>query len=353
LVSPLDWGLGHTTRCVPLIRYILQQGHVPVFAGNHWQRKYIEETFPSIETTNMDGYDVHYSKSGSGFMFALFSQMPRLLKTIKAEHESILDICSRLNIDGIISDNRYGLYHPTIPCVIMTHQVLAQSGMGDMVDSLLKHVHYRRLLRFERCWVIDVAGKPNLSGKLGHPSVLPQNATYIGMLSQIEKATTTDEHLMVLLSGPEPQRTILSDILWEQVKDYKGKLVFVEGSNLKVRTDVPPNITYHTRITKEKLQPLLQATGMVICRSGYSTLMDLAVLKKKAILVPTPGQTEQEYLGVHLHKEGVFYYAPQKGFNLQRALDGAQLFPFKKLDFGDGFETYKEVLHHWLQSIKP
>lgn len=352
LVAPLDWGLGHTTRCVPVIQHLQSLGHTAVFAGNNWQRQYIVKTFPAIETIHLEGYNVEYSKKGGGFMAKLFAQLPGLLKTIRYEHQWVQQQVEALQIDGIISDNRYGLYHPSIPSVIMTHQVLAQSGMGPFVDNLLRRIHYKQLERFNDCWVVDVPGTPNLAGKLAHPSVMPANAKYIGLLSQVEPMPVSEQHLLILLSGPEPQRTLLADMLWQQVQQYKGKVVFVEGSDdVTGKSIIPANITYHKRITKEVLQPLIAAANMVVCRSGYSTLMDLVVLGKKAILVPTPGQTEQEFLGRHLHKEGVFYHAPQKGLNLLAALKGAETFPFHKLPLADTQNQYKPVLEDWLQKL--
>lgn len=352
LVCPLDWGMGHTTRCVPIIQYIRESGHAAVFAGNSWQCDYITKTFGDIETIERAGYDVHYSKHGSGFMFSLFAQIPKLLHTIRDENRWLQSVTDKYKIDGVISDNRYGLYHKAVPTVFMTHQALAQTGIWHMADNMLRRLHYRYIQRFNHCWIADVAGNPNLSGKLGHPRVIPANATYIGMLSQIKQATTTEEHLLVLLSGPEPQRTLLSNILWQQVKSYSGRVVFIEGSNIAARADAPAHVTYHTRVTGAILQPLMEKARMVICRSGYSTLMDLVVLGKKAILIPTPGQTEQEYLGKHLHNEGVFLGAQQKGFNLEKVLKQSALFPFHQLDFGNGFEQYKTVLSSWLSDIQ-
>ncbi|RYE26069.1 MAG: glycosyl transferase family 28, partial [Sphingobacteriales bacterium] len=216
LVSPLDWGLGHTTRCVPVIAHLLGLEHRVFFAGNTWQRDYISRTFPGIDTLHLEGYNVHYTKHGGAFMLNLLGQFPRLLKTIRSEHEWLKQAVIEHRIDGIISDNRYGLHHATLPSVIMTHQVMAQSGMGDGVDNMLSGIHYKRLQQFNKCWIIDVPGNPNLSGKLGHPQKLPRNAQFLGLLSQMKPAATSEEYVLILLSGPEPQRTILSDVLWQQ-----------------------------------------------------------------------------------------------------------------------------------------
>ena len=355
LIAPLDWGLGHTTRCVPIIRQLLSGGHLVTFAGNEWQRSYITKTFGGIETIHLEGYNVTYGKRGSGFLFSMVYQMPRLAGTIRMEHEWLNNLTQQRQFDGIISDNRYGLFHNTIPSVMMTHQLQVQSGMGDAVDHLLRRMHYKYIQRFRSCWVVDVPGKPNLSGKLAHPQALPNNAQYVGLLSQMAdavRASPTEAHLLILLSGPEPQRTILSEMLWVQVQGYPGKVVFVEGSDKgKSSGTVPENISYYGQLTREELQPLIEGAKMVVCRSGYSTLMDLMALGKKAILVPTPGQTEQEYLGRHLHEEGVFYSAAQKELNLVKALEDAEGFPWNPILMENAHQQYRNVLDAWIQSL--
>lgn len=353
LISPLDWGLGHTTRCVPIIKQLRSRGCEVMAAGNEWQLEYLTKTFPKLATLPLEGYNMHYSRHGSSFMISILSQVPKLLSAVRKEHQWLTVQAGKYHFDGIISDNRYGLWHSKIPSVIMTHQVLAKSGMGPMPDRVLRQLHYQHLQKFGACWIVDVAGEPNLSGSLGHPGVLPANGKYIGLLSQLEQGALQEEkHLLILLSGPEPQRTILSGMLWEQVQNHKGAVVFIEGSNkVQEPSSIAPHIQYNKQVTKDVLQPLLAQASMVICRSGYSSLMDLVALGKKAILVPTPGQTEQEYLGKHLDKEGVFLHAPQKGFNLEQVLASAVDFPFRSLAMTGAHHQYETTLDNWAASL--
>lgn len=353
LIAPLDWGLGHTSRCIPIIIHLQSQGHHVIVAGNNWQRQFIKRSLPGVETTALEGYEVSYGKKGTGFMFSMFRQMPKLLKTIRRENDWLIEQSAKMQFDGIISDNRYGLFHKRIPSVIMTHQLAVRTGMGRAANALLKKLHYKYLQRFNKCWVVDVNGKQCLGGKLSHPRTLPDNAEYIGLLSQMgAKRTMGGEYLLILLSGPEPQRSILSEILWKQVVGYKGKVIFVEGRHdAPARNMIPAHVTYHKQLTKDELQPLLENAGMVISRSGYSTLMDLVALEKKAIIIPTPGQTEQIYLGRYLHEQGVFYSVPQKGFKLQKSLEAAKQFPFNKLSLQDPFSQYKTVVDNWLKTL--
>lgn len=355
LIAPLDWGLGHTTRCVPVIRHIRDRGHRVIFAGNEGQRLFITKTFPDIETRHLDGYDVRYSSSQSAFLLTLLSQIPRLLGVIRKEREWLKQLAAAEKIDGIISDNRYGLYHPDIPSVIITHQLQIQTGMGSFADDLLRSQHYSFLNRFERVWVADMKGPVNLGGKLSHPASLPGNTEYLGLLSQLEPVATQEEsnEVLILLSGPEPQRSILSKQLWQQACAMEGqRFVFVEGSDdAEGPATIPAHIQYHKRLVQEELQPLMQRAGTVVCRSGYSTLMDLVALQKKAILIPTPGQTEQEYLARQLAERGIFLTSDQKGFELADMIAQASAFNNSTNGLSGAHHSYAPVIDGWLQRV--
>lgn len=355
LIVPLDWGLGHTTRCIPLIQYLLQQGHGVTVAGNALQHKILNAACPGIIMLLLPGYEVKYSRSRKGFLWSILRQLPRLLRTVRREHQWLLNVTATQQVDGIISDNRYGLHHPELPAAIMTHQLEVRTGMGNFFDRLLRPLHYRYLQRFGQCWVVDVAGTPNLAGSLSHPPVLPAQTRYIGWLSHLQQpqAGPAGDYLLVVLSGPEPQRTILADRLWRQaLLHQQQQIVFVEGNAAAgEREQQAAHIQWHAHLPGAALQPLLAGASMVICRSGYSTLMDLVLLGKKAILIPTPGQTEQEYLGRYLCDQGIFYSADQEGFRLEAALAAARDFPFKKLEAAGGHAQFIPVLEEWLMRL--
>lgn len=355
LIAPLDWGLGHTTRCVPIIDRLLRSGHIPIFAGNDWQRNYIRLTFPGLETLDLPGYEVRYSSNKQQFLSAIGAQIPRIFRTIRQEHDWLLRLARGRSLDGIISDNRYGLHHPTIPSVFLTHQLQVMSGMRGLADRALLRLHIRFISKFPECWVVDLPGGENLGGKLSHPKRQPPNTQYIGLLSQLAGTNTRPEeeqHLLILLSGPEPQRTILSDLLWQQLSSRREHTVFVEGTKrIPAKTNIPKQIEYHRELTREELLPLLQRASMVVCRSGYSSLMDLVALGKKAILIPTPGQTEQEYLGKYLHGQGVFFCSDQMGFQFEQALEEARHFPFNALSVPGAFALYEQKLDQWIARL--
>lgn len=354
LIAPLDWGLGHTTRCIPIIRHLTALGHQVVVAGTGAQLSLLRPQFPQLTLVPLEGYAVRYGTTRRGFAPAILRQLPRLLGVIGRERRWLQRLAGEQRIDGIISDNRYGLFHPKIPSVILTHQPRVLTGLGPIADALVRRLHYRLLGRFGQCWIPDVAGTPNLGGRLSHPQPLPARATYLGLLSHLQPQATGKGggYLLVLLSGPEPQRTLLSRILWQQVVPYDGQVVFVEGSDdCPLPGPVPEHVRYHRRLTPAGLQPLLEGAGLVICRSGYSTLMDLSLLQQKAVLIPTPGQTEQEYLGRHLQAQGVHLCFSQEKFSLAVALAAAEDFPFRPL-LGEGsHKLFVPVLEEWMDGL--
>ncbi len=353
MIAPLDWGLGHTTRCVPIIDYIIKSGNKVLFAGNQRQCSYILTTFSGIETIDLKGYNVRYPKEGGSFMWTLAKQLPGIIKTIKEEHEWLQKIVDEHKVDAVISDNRYGLYSESIPSVIMTHQLQPLSGLGVLIDKQVGKLHNKYLQKFDECWVVDTDGENSLAGKLSDKVNGEGSMKYLGLLSQLEiKESEKKGYLMVLLSGPEPQRSVLAEKLWGQLQHHDNDVVFVAGSDSGFQPkQVPEHIEYHKRLNKEKLEKLLSGAALVICRSGYSTLMDLVKLRKKAILIPTPGQTEQEYLAEKMNEDGAFLSAEQSTFDLKTELKLAEQYPFRSISSQNAFSLYQTIVDEWLNKI--
>lgn len=358
LIAPLDWGAGHTTRCMPVIEHLLRLGNKVFVAGNGAQQAMVRETFGNrVTLLQLEGYDISYSPINKYAQAGLLLQMPRVLQAIKREHQWLQEIVLAQKIDGVISDNRYGLYHAQVPSVIMTHQLQVLSDMGNVADNMVRRLHYRYLEKFSGIWVVDATGGSSLAGKLAQVAHMPKNTQYMGLLSRFaddgyDYSNTQAYALLVLLSGPEPQRSILSGILWKQLVSYEGKVIFAEGSDNAIAPEaIPIHITYYKRLAGAELKQAMRAAMLVICRSGYSTLMDLAAIGKPAILIPTPGQTEQEYLGKKMHESGVHYTMPQEAFHLPTAIAGAaKLQPPSKTN-ADAYMMHRHLLEKWLETL--
>lgn len=359
LIAPLDWGLGHLTRCVPIIKHIQASKHKVIFAGNNVQQIFIKNTFPNLECIFLEGYNVTYAKTKTAQIPKIIAQIPRLKKVIKREHLWLQSIIKSHKIDGIISDNRYGLFHSHIPNVLLTHQLQIKSGYGHWVDKFILKLHYNFIDKFQQCWVVDTAEDAGLSGDLAHPHEMPKKAkvSYIGLLSQcdiaIPEKEISDECLvLILLSGAEPQRSMLSSILWNKAIKSDRHIIFVEGSEQAITpTNIPDHIDYHKSLSAEDLKMAIEVASIVICRSGYSSLMDLIAMKKQAILIPTPGQTEQEYLANRMHKKNIFMAATQHKFDIHTSLLNASLFPFAPNNYEACFSQHKAPIDQWLKQL--
>lgn len=353
LLAPLDWGIGHTTRCVPIIDYLLQSGHRVYVAGNSRQLDYYTATFgKELDQLPLEGYNVTYSAINRFAQIGLLGQMPGILRAIQQERKWLKQVVADIQPDGIISDNRYGLYHKGVASVLITHQLRVMSGMGSRADDVVQQLHYRMLRHYNHIWVPDLPTAPGLAGALSHPERLPASCSYIGPLSRLERgADSTAGRLLILLSGPEPQRTILANILWQQACALAVPTVFVEGSPQASRAHVPSHIEHHSVLTHKELQPIVRAAHMVICRSGYSTIMDLVAMGKRAILIPTPAQTEQQYLARMLHKQHLFMEARQQGFNLEGELARAARFEFADLPVNKNFRLFEPEVDKWINEL--
>ncbi|UAB76168.1 glycosyltransferase [Mesoflavibacter sp. SCSIO 43206] len=342
LVAPLNWGIGHATRCIPIINALIEQNFEPVIASDGAALALLKKEFKQIIFIELPAYNITYSKSS--FKWRLFRQLPKIKKAILKEHLAIKKIVHDYAIEGIISDNRMGVYSSKIPSVFITHQLNVLSGMTTKLSTSL-HDYY--LKKFDECWVPDFENTPNLSGKLGHDftsKLLP--IKYIGALSRLEKTLIPSKFdIMVLLSGPEPQRGLLEQKLFKELADYNGNILFVKGKiEGEQRIETKQQFTIYNFMTSADLQTALNSCDLVISRSGYTTVMDLAKLGKKAFFIPTPGQFEQEYIAQNLNKQGIIPSCNQKEFSLKQ-LDRVKDFTgFDALDcktnFSDLFKLF-------------
>lgn len=333
LVAPLDWGLGHATRCIPLIRQLQALGHTVLLAGEGSVARLLQAEFPQLPLLPLAGYRVRYSRSGKGMTLALLRQIPRLLRTIRREHRWLLKTVEQEKIDFIISDNRYGLWHPKVPSVILTHQLAVQHPAARWTEPLIRKLLYRHIRRFRACWVPDTAENSGLAGALSHPPVKPDTPLhYIGWQSRFETSSHTSipGHWLILLSGPEPQRSLLENLLLRQLETFPGTATVVRGLPGHERA-LPSTgrFNFYNHLPAAELQTLIGEAEFVLSRSGYSTLMDLLKLQKKAFLIPTPGQTEQEYLALRCAEAGIAPFSAQDDFSLARALDACRQFDYQ------------------------
>jgi UDP:flavonoid glycosyltransferase YjiC (YdhE family) len=332
LVAPLDWGLGHATRCVPVIRELLHQRCRVILAASGKGKAVLQQEFPSLPFLDLPGYEIEYAATGWGLAIKIVAQIPKLLSAINDEQAWLQKVVKDEGIDAVISDNRFGLHHPDVRTVFITHQLCIQTPFG-WGKELLQELNYNYINKFNECWVPDAEGESNLAGELSHPEVKPAiPLQYTGLLSRFEKKhlKTEKKYLLILLSGPEPQRTMLEEKITAELKDYTKPFVLVRG--LPATTEaltLKENGIVYNHLPAEELEQVIAGASFVIGRCGYSTVMDLAAMQKRSILIPTPGQTEQEYLARHLMQKNLVFFVEQKKFKLKNALSLAENFPYQ------------------------
>jgi UDP:flavonoid glycosyltransferase YjiC (YdhE family) len=332
LVAPLDWGLGHATRCVPVIQELLRQGCRVILASSGKGKLLLQQEFPFLPVLHLPGYAIEYAATGWGLAAKIVAQIPKLLSVIKEEQAWLQKVVADERIDAVISDNRYGLHHPHVRSVFMTHQLCIQTPFGFGQD-LLQELNYNYINQFHECWVPDAEGENNLAGSLSHPETKPTIPIYYtGPLSRFSNNGLHGEekHLLVLLSGPEPQRTMLEEKIMEELHDYSNPFVLVRGLPGEAESQVcNGNGVVYNHLPTQELEEVIAHASLVIGRCGYSTVMDLAHLQKRSILIPTPGQTEQEYLAKHLMQKNFALCVEQKKFKLKNVLALAENFPYQ------------------------
>jgi UDP:flavonoid glycosyltransferase YjiC (YdhE family) len=315
LVAPLNWGLGHATRCIPIINALQKNGYTPMIASDGIALSLLKKEFPQLVALELPSYEIEYAKKGENFKWKLIKNSPRTITAILSEKKLIKKWVADYELFGIISDNRLGVYSKKIPCVFITHQLTVLSGKTTWISSKL---HQFYIKKFNECWVPDVEESPNLTGKLGHLKQTSLNLKYLGVLSRLEKKKLPIVYkLMVILSGPEPQRTFLEEKLIHELAEYEGNVVFIKGKvELIQKVEQKGSILFYNYMQTEQLEKTFNESEVVLCRSGYTTVMDLAKLEKKAFFIPTPGQFEQEYLAKKYKKEGLIMSAKQDDFKI-------------------------------------
>lgn len=350
IVASLNWGLGHAARCIPIINVLLENEYEVIIASDGGALMLLQKEFPALESLALPAYNIQYA--GKNLAVGLILQSFKILfavvreyfflkkyvknnfekKNLKEKKESSLS-----GIYAIISDNRLGFFNRTVEKnIFITHQYRIKTPYRTL-DFFINIFNRFFINRFSECWIPDVEGTPNLSGSLSHGTFIKKNKTrYIGALTRMKNFDAPKKYeLTAVLSGPEPQRTELEKIIAIAFQKYslihpEKKLCIVRGTTTYFNNrlfDLGKSIDIKHLLTGGDLNDIFMQTQLLIARSGYSTIMDLTALQIPAILIPTPGQTEQEYLADKLLKENIFYSVTQDAFDLEKDLPLSKNYP--------------------------
>jgi uncharacterized protein (TIGR00661 family) len=326
-IFPLNWGLGHAARCIPIIQHLINAKHKVSLAAEKNIIDYLHAFFQQeIDFYEIPQFKVKYAKTKLGTQWQIFRTACAYLFNFRKTHQAYQKCIKKMpELDLIISDNVYACYDKTIPSVIITHQLkLRLAYFLQWLAFLPNHLLRKKLKNFKEVWIPDFAdNNKNLSGSLSHPLPKTINAKYIGILSRFTKEEKLEKknNILVILSGPEPQKTIFEKELLQELSVLSNYEITVIGGNTKEEL---PNIRFIPFIDCMKISDYINKAEIIISRAGYSSIMDYIRLEKKAIMLPTAGQSEQEYLSKKLQYIPQFIFQQQNQLNLKQAIKQLQ-----------------------------
>lgn len=351
----MDWGLGHAARSVPVIENLLNANAGVIIAAANKPLDFLRLKFPKLQWVQLEGYQPRYQKN-IPLALKIVAEIPKMLKSIKPAQKKLQTIIDNYGVDAIISDNRYELWNDNVYTVFMSHQLdILQETPLRIINPAIKKSLYSFIEKHNELWIPDFEENNGLSGKLSHVKSFPRIPHYfVGTLSRFEnievsKRSENNIDLLCIMSGPEPQRTIFENLLIKQLENSKYKAVILSGNPATKEKRITKNITLLSHANDMEFAGLINDAKLIISRSGYSTLMDLATFGKKALLVPTPGQPEQEYLAKRMMNKGFFYSVNQNRLNINTDIDKA--LSFKGLKLTNNYNVLNERIKNLLEKI--
>ncbi len=316
----LNMGLGHATRSLPIIREFLRRGWEVVLGSNGRALEFLKREFPGIPFVVTPDYGIKYSKS-RWLLPLLLWQIPMVLRGIRQENQFCAFVVKNYQPDLIISDHCYGMYHSQVPSYFISHQIYFAMPRGlDAFSFLPSRFNLFFHQKYKKVIIPDYQSERGglLSGKLSRLPNRPGLYAYVGLLSSVsQNDTDVDIDFLISISGPEPQRTLLEMQLRQQITSLPGKKVMVLGKSETVESSRDQEVTIFSHVARREMALLFNRARFIISRPGYSTLMELAELGKPALLIPTPGQTEQQYLASRVLQKGWYYSVQQNAINIR------------------------------------
>jgi len=320
LICPLEWGLGHAARMIPVARKLLQMNHRVFIGSGEEHLAMFRSELPDVECIQFPGFKPVFSRFIPQYL-SMFIRIPWLFYHIAVEHFLLKKIIDRYSIDAVISDNRFGLWNRNIKTAYFTHQLRIPFPRPFRCLEPAGILFHRIITsKYSLCLVPDLPGEINFTGRLSHDLKTGQNVRYTGILSRFYDSHDDKESghpdrvsYAVILSGPQPRKDMLERKLVKILCRKDADAIFLRGRpSAKPEKTVSENLVFYSHLPAGKMKQILTGSRFIISRSGYSTVMELISLNRSALLIPTPGQTEQEYLGEYLSAKGWFTVLPEK-----------------------------------------
>ena len=348
IICPLDWGFGHATRIIPIIKHCVELGHEVWLCSSGNSERLLKEEFPNLNHIHLPNYKAKYSRFNSQIL-AILVQLPFFLFSLIREHFLIKHFVKKHHFELIISDNRYTVRNKKAYNVFISHQLnVIFPRYIKVIGILFNFLQHKLIEKFDEVWLPDEKTGLNISGVLSN-TTRNQDKTYvIGLLSRFKIASPTETakkkyDLLIILSGPEPQRSLLEKKLFQQLANSNLNILLIRGTFRPLEIK-PSSFEICSYMDTKTLEQTINLSNLVLCRAGYSSIMDLIRLQKQAILIPTPGQTEQEHLGRWLMKRNFFYSINQDSMRIDRDIH-------KAWNYHPPLEPYNQVLEKRIHKI--
>jgi len=315
-----SWGLGHATRSLPVIRKLIKEQHTLTVISNGRSLELLKkELGENVEFVDIPDYPMLVSENTRQFLAKSIVYWPVFIKRIEDGLSQLQTVLNKKQYDCIISDARYDMYSKKISSFFISHQMRIMNPLRiKMFESAMERFNLFFFKRFVGVMVPDYK-EDNLSGDLSHHlrRIDENRIHYVGVLSDFKKRSIRkDIDYLISISGPEPPRSFLEEKLTSQIPKLEGNVVITLGKAEDYSIIKKKHLTTYSFVTKELREELLNKAKLVVSRSGYSTIMDVAVVGTKALFIPTPGQIEQEYLSQYHNTRGTFYSVSQDTIDL-------------------------------------
>lgn len=319
LICPLNWGMGHATRCIPIAKELIAKGHEVDFASDGSPLELLKIEFPTVRHHALSSYNISYPTKS--ILINVGRKLGNFIKTMRNEHRQVEGLVAKYQYDIIISDNRFGCHANSTYNIFITHQINLLSSSG-LLDPTIRRFNQNFINKFDKCWIPDYPTYPGLSGILGHKHSGILNYEYIGPISRMVPYKLEKKYLVTaILSGPEPQRTLFEKEVIKELAKIDAPTSLVSGViNDHIGDYSTETMDHFPYMTSDNINKLICQSEYILFRGGYTSVMDLAKLQKKGICVPTPGQTEQEYLTKMYADQKLFPRYIQGKLNLLEAL---------------------------------
>jgi len=309
-----DWGLGHATRSLVLIRALVQRGDAVtiLMAESPGLALLRAELGDACEFYPYEDIPKPFSRYPAVFYFRMSCSVPQIWLRFTLEQRLTERLVRERRLDAVVSDSRLGVWSREAPSYCVFHslrQIIP--GRPRQLERIVERAQRYALRGYRAILVPDVEGDDALAGDLAHDLDVDWRGklVYIGPLSELQpNGAAEDIDYFFSISGVEPHHTMLAERVLAALPALRGRSVVAlgrPGSAADVRT--VGNATIHGYLDRRAQGEMLARARVIVGRSGYTTLMEAAGFGKRALFVPTPGQSAQEYLAkFHCERGRVF-----------------------------------------------